>query len=204
MYATRTYFYKWTEIKFILSRDTQKHLTFYSKFIPVLLQNTVKKWEKYRYHSWPRMLGDWKSRPKMLSNSAILCYTFWAGVSLPYIEFTAYDWMKPNLKQKAGTARGKWLVRKDGGKLRGVKSLFLSENMLEKWEFSSQDFNFKDSILVFWIVLTLENDESFNVPKQTTRQTTLFNWKIYCFKTFQHFQNVSCAKVQVSLSILSF
>ena len=79
-------FFKWTEIKFILSRDTQKHLTFYSKFIPVLLQNTVKKWEKYRYYSWPRMLGDWKWRPKMLSNSAILCYTFWAGVSLPYIE----------------------------------------------------------------------------------------------------------------------
>ena len=103
--------------------------------------------------------------------------------------FSSYDWMKPNLKQKAGTARGKWLVRKDWGKLRGVKSLFLSENMLEKWEFSSQDFNFKDSILVFWIVLTvlhfvtakiegyhfftLENDESFNVPKQTTRQTSL-------------------------------
>ena len=82
-------FFKWTEIKFILSRDTQKHLTFYSKFIPVLLQNTVKKWEKYRYYSWPRMLGDWKWRPKMFSNSAILCYTFWAGVSLPYIEFTA-------------------------------------------------------------------------------------------------------------------
>ena len=35
-------FFKWTEIKFILSRDTQKHLTFYLKFIPVLLQNTVK------------------------------------------------------------------------------------------------------------------------------------------------------------------
>ena len=134
--------------------------------------------------------------------------------------FSSYDWMKPNLKQKAGTAQGKWLVRKDWGKLRGVKSLFLSENMLEKWEFLLQDFNFKDSILVFWIVLTvlhfvtakiegyhfftLENDESFNVPKQTTRQTTLFNWKIYCFKTFQHFQNVSCAKVQVSLFILSF
>ena len=31
-------FFKWTEIKFILSRDTQKHLTFYSKFIPVLLR----------------------------------------------------------------------------------------------------------------------------------------------------------------------
>ena len=76
-------FFKWTEIKFILSRDTQKHLTFYSKFIPVLLQNTVKKGEKYRYYSWPRMLGDWKWRPKMLSNSAILCYTFWAEVSLP-------------------------------------------------------------------------------------------------------------------------
>ena len=60
-------FFKWTEIKFILSRDTQKHLTFYSKFIPVLLQNTVKKWEKYRYYSWPRMLGDWKWRPKMRS-----------------------------------------------------------------------------------------------------------------------------------------
>ena len=69
--------------------------------------------------------------------------------------FSSYDWMKPNLKQKAGTAQGKWLVRKDWGKLRGVKSLFLSENMLEKWEFSSQDFNFKDSILVFWIVLTV-------------------------------------------------
>ena len=96
--------------------------------------------------------------------------------------FSSYDRMKPNLKQKAGTARGKWLVRKDWGKLRGVKSLFLSENIHEKWEFSSQDFNFKDSILVFWIVLTvlhlvtekiegyqfftLENDESFNVPKQ--------------------------------------
>ena len=154
-----------------------------------------------------------------------ICKTlFWAvnsnttGTITPM--FSSYDWMKPNLKQKAGTARGKWLVRKDWGKLRGVESLFLSENMLEKWEFSSQDFNFKDSILVFWIVLTvlhfvtakivgyhfftLENDESFNVPKQTTRQTTLFNWKIYCFKTFQHFQNVSCAKVQVSLSILSF
>ena len=46
--------------------------------------------------------------------------------------FSSYDWMKPNLKQKVGTARGKWLVRKDWGKLRGVKSLFLSENMLEK------------------------------------------------------------------------
>ena len=46
--------------------------------------------------------------------------------------FSSYDWVKPNLKQKAGTARGKWLVRKDWGKLRGVKSLFLSENMLEK------------------------------------------------------------------------
>ena len=46
--------------------------------------------------------------------------------------FSSYDWMKPNLKQKAGTARRKWLVRKDWGKLRGVKSLFLSENMLEK------------------------------------------------------------------------
>ena len=46
--------------------------------------------------------------------------------------FSSCDWMKPNLKQKAGTARGKWLVRKDRGKLRGVKSLFLSENMLEK------------------------------------------------------------------------
>ena len=33
--------------------------------------------------------------------------------------FSSYDWMKPNLKQKAGTARGKWLVRKDWGKLRG-------------------------------------------------------------------------------------
>ena len=134
--------------------------------------------------------------------------------------FSSYDWMKPNLKQKAGTARGKWLVRKDWGKLRGVKSLFLSENMLEKWEFLSQDFNFKDSILVFWIVLTvlhlvtekiegyqfftLENDESFNVPKQTTKQTTLFNSRIYCFKTCQLFQNLSCAKVQVSLFILSF
>ena len=79
---------------------------------------------------------------------------------------------------------------------------------------------FKDSILVFWIVLTvlhlvtekiegyqfftLENDESFNVPKQTTKQTTLFNSRIYCFKTFQHFQNVSCAKVQVSQFILGF
>ena len=69
--------------------------------------------------------------------------------------FSSYDWMKPNLKQKAGTARGKWLVRKDWGKLRGVESLFLSENMLEKGEFSSQDFNFKDSILVFWIALTV-------------------------------------------------
>ena len=46
--------------------------------------------------------------------------------------FSSYDWMKPNLKQKAGTARGKWLVRKDWAKLGGVKSLFLSENMLEK------------------------------------------------------------------------
>ena len=46
--------------------------------------------------------------------------------------FSSYDWMKPNLKQKAGTALGKWLVRKDWGKLRGVASLFLSENMLEK------------------------------------------------------------------------
>ena len=46
--------------------------------------------------------------------------------------FSSYDWMKPNLKQKAGTARGKWLVRKDWGKLRGVKSLFLSENIHEK------------------------------------------------------------------------
>ena len=46
--------------------------------------------------------------------------------------FSSYDRMKPNLKQKAGTARGKWLVRKDWGKLRGVKSLFLSENMHEK------------------------------------------------------------------------
>ena len=46
--------------------------------------------------------------------------------------FSSYDWMKPNLKQKAGTALGKWLVRKDWGKLRGVKSLFLTENMLEK------------------------------------------------------------------------
>ena len=46
--------------------------------------------------------------------------------------FSSYDWMKPNLKPKAGAARGKWLVRKDWGKLRGVKSLFLSENMLEK------------------------------------------------------------------------
>ena len=134
--------------------------------------------------------------------------------------FSSYDRMKPNLKQRAGTARGKWLVRKDWGKLRGVKSLFLSENIHEKGEFSSQDFNFKDSILVFWIVLTvlhlvtakiegyqfftLENDESFNVPKQTTKQTTLFNSKMYCFKTFQHFQNLSCAKVQVSLFILSF
>ena len=27
--------------------------------------------------------------------------------------FSSYDRMKPNLKQKAGTARGKWLVRKD-------------------------------------------------------------------------------------------
>ena len=34
--------------------------------------------------------------------------------------FSSYDWMKPNLKQKAGTAQGKWLVRKDWGKLRGV------------------------------------------------------------------------------------
>ena len=49
--------------------------------------------------------------------------------------FSSYDWMKPNLKQKAGTARGKWLVRKDWGKLRGVKSLFLSENMLENVNF---------------------------------------------------------------------
>ena len=46
--------------------------------------------------------------------------------------FSSYDWMKPNLKQKARTAQGKWLVRKDWGKLRGEKSLFLSENMLEK------------------------------------------------------------------------
>ena len=46
--------------------------------------------------------------------------------------FSSYDRMKPNLKQKAGTARGKWLVRKDWGKLRGVKSLFLSENIHEK------------------------------------------------------------------------
>ena len=46
--------------------------------------------------------------------------------------FLSYDWMKPNLKQKAGAAQGKWLVRKDWGKLRGVKSLFLSENMIEK------------------------------------------------------------------------
>ena len=46
--------------------------------------------------------------------------------------FSSYDRTKPNLKQKAGTARGKWLVRKDWGKLRGVKSLFLSENIHEK------------------------------------------------------------------------
>ena len=47
--------------------------------------------------------------------------------------FSSYDWMKPNLKQKAGTAQGNGLiVRTDWGKLRGVKSLFLSENMLEK------------------------------------------------------------------------
>ena len=46
--------------------------------------------------------------------------------------FSSYDWMKPNLKQKAGTAQGKWMVRKDWGKLRGVKSLFLSENIHEK------------------------------------------------------------------------
>ena len=69
--------------------------------------------------------------------------------------FSSYDWMKPNLKQMAGTARGKWLVRKDWEKLRGVESLFLNENMLEKGEFSLQDFNFKDSILVFWIALTV-------------------------------------------------
>ena len=89
----------------------------------------------------------------------------------------------------------------------------------------NENFHHKTSILkirsylVFWIVLTvlhfvtariegyqfitLENDESFNVPKQTTRQTTLLNSKIYCLKTFQHFQNLSCAKVQVSLFILS-
>ena len=46
--------------------------------------------------------------------------------------FSSYDRIKPNLKQKAATARGKWLVRKGWGKLRGVKSLFLSENMHEK------------------------------------------------------------------------
>ena len=56
--------------------------------------------------------------------------------------FSSYDWMKPNLKQKAGTARGKWLVRKDWGKLRGVKSLFLSENMFE-----NENFHHKTSIL---------------------------------------------------------
>ena len=46
--------------------------------------------------------------------------------------FSSYNRTKPNLKQKAGTALGKWLVRKDWGKLRGVKSLFLSENIHEK------------------------------------------------------------------------
>ena len=46
--------------------------------------------------------------------------------------FSSYDRMKPNSKQKAGTARRKWLVRKDWGKLRGVKSLFLSKNIHEK------------------------------------------------------------------------
>ena len=46
--------------------------------------------------------------------------------------FSFYDRIKPNLKQKAATARGKWLVRKDWGKLRGVKSLCLSENTHEK------------------------------------------------------------------------
>ena len=56
--------------------------------------------------------------------------------------FSSYDWMKPNLKQKAGTAQGKLLVRKDWGKLRGVKSLFLSENMLE-----NENFYRKTSIL---------------------------------------------------------
>ena len=45
--------------------------------------------------------------------------------------FSSYGRMRPNLKQKAGAARGGWLVRKDWGKLRGVKSLFLSENIHE-------------------------------------------------------------------------
>ena len=89
--------------------------------------------------------------------------------------FSSYDWMKPNLKQKAGTAQGKWLVRKDWGKLRGVKSLFLSENMLEKWEFSSQDFNFKDSILVFWIVLTVLH---FVTAKIESYLFTFLLWKM--------------------------
>ena len=39
--------------------------------------------------------------------------------------FSFYDWMKPNLKQKAGTAQGKWLVRKDWGKVtRSEKFVF--------------------------------------------------------------------------------
>ena len=70
----------------------------------------------------------------------------------------------------------------------------------------NENFHHKTSILKIrsWLVLTvlhlvtekiegyqfftLENDESFNVPKQTTKQTTLFNSRIYCFNCFNTFK----------------
>ena len=81
--------------------------------------------------------------------------------------------------------------------------------------FSSEFFNFKDSNLVFWIVLSIlhpltekspkvsflfsKYSTSLNVPKKTS----LFNSQKNKVKIFLRSRNLFCSKVQVSLVVLS-
>ena len=71
-----------------------------------------------------------KVRPALRQSRYIPVNSNTTGTITPM--FSSYDRKKSNLKQKAGAAREKWLVRNDWGKLRGVKSLFLSKNIHEK------------------------------------------------------------------------
>jgi hypothetical protein len=131
----------------------------------------------------------------------------------------AHTCLKPRWRFSRGSASKKWTFRGLGRVSRSGKfsqKFVFERKSTRKSSFLSKVFNFKDSNLVSWIVLSISHPltaktswvtawyskyyTSLNVPKKTSH---FDSWKNN-FKTGLRSGNMFCIKFQVLLKVFSF